>query len=46
AAIHFLQLAHGHGYEDLDGMCCMNLTDNSNSIHKSIQQLIEQTNKI
>ncbi|KFO94881.1 hypothetical protein N300_08045, partial [Calypte anna] len=37
----FLLLAHGRGCEDFDGMCCMNLSDHSRSIHKEIQQLVE-----
>ncbi|KFQ43281.1 hypothetical protein N333_00958, partial [Nestor notabilis] len=39
AAIDFLLLAQGHGCEDFEGMCCMNLSDYSESIHASIQQL-------
>lgn len=39
AAIEFLFLAQGHGCEDFEGMCCMNLSDHSESIHKSIQIL-------
>ncbi|KFQ51209.1 hypothetical protein N333_11824, partial [Nestor notabilis] len=39
AAIDFLLLAQGHGCEDFEGMCCMNLSDHSESIHASIQQL-------
>ncbi|KFW02694.1 hypothetical protein N326_01205, partial [Eurypyga helias] len=46
AAIDFLLLAHGHGCKDFDGMCCMNLSDHSQSIHKSIQNLMEQTKKL
>lgn len=45
AAIEFWLLAQGHGCEDFDGMCCMNLSDHSESIHKSIsnlKQLIKQ----
>ncbi|KFO53666.1 hypothetical protein N302_11362, partial [Corvus brachyrhynchos] len=45
AAIDFLLLAQGHGCEDFDGMCCMNLSDHSESIRKSIsnlKQLIKQ----
>ncbi|KFV69399.1 hypothetical protein N307_09876, partial [Dryobates pubescens] len=34
AAIDFLLLVHGHGCEDFDGICCMNLTDKSSSIHQ------------
>ncbi|KFQ39126.1 hypothetical protein N332_11445, partial [Mesitornis unicolor] len=36
AAIDFLLLAHGHGCEDFDGLCCMNLTDHSEPIHKKV----------
>ena len=39
AAIDFLLLAHGHGCEDFDGMCCMNLTEHSSSIHQQIAKL-------
>ncbi|NXW12075.1 ERB1 protein, partial [Fregetta grallaria] len=39
AAIDFLLLAHGHGCEEFKGMCCMNLTDHSNSIHKQLAEL-------
>ncbi|KFQ47003.1 hypothetical protein N333_06569, partial [Nestor notabilis] len=33
AAIDFLLLAQGHGCEEFEGMCCMNLSDHSESIH-------------
>ncbi|KGL95995.1 hypothetical protein N301_16376, partial [Charadrius vociferus] len=46
AAIDFLLLAHGHGCQEFDGMCCMNLTDHSQSIHASIQKLMEQTRRL
>lgn len=46
AAIGFLLLAHGHGCEDFDGLCCITITDHSRSIHKEIQGLIEHTKKI
>ncbi|KFV49103.1 hypothetical protein N341_11469, partial [Tyto alba] len=36
AAIDFLLLAHGHGIEDFEGLCCMNLSVHSQSIHASI----------
>ncbi|KFR09776.1 hypothetical protein N306_07694, partial [Opisthocomus hoazin] len=39
AAIDFLLLAWGHGCEDFEGMCCMNLSDHSESIHKQLKQL-------
>ncbi|KFO75367.1 hypothetical protein N303_01657, partial [Cuculus canorus] len=40
--IDFLLLAHGHGCEDSEGMCCMNLTDHSQSIRKSISILMDR----
>ena len=46
AAIDFLLLAHGHGCEDLDGMCCMNLSDHSVSVSQSIQQLRDGVQKL
>ncbi|KFV71604.1 hypothetical protein N307_14554, partial [Dryobates pubescens] len=46
AAIEFLLLAQGHGCEDFDGMCCMNLSDHSKSIHRSIQMLDEGVSKL
>ncbi|XP_063250546.1 syncytin-A-like [Prinia subflava] len=46
AAIDFILLAQGHGCEDFDGMCCMNLSDHSESIHKSIQQLKDSVFKL
>ncbi|KFU83935.1 hypothetical protein M959_09072, partial [Chaetura pelagica] len=39
AAIDFLLLAHGRGCEDFKGMCCMNLSVHSVSIHKRLQTL-------
>jgi len=44
--IDFLLLAHGHGCEDFDGMCCMDLEDNSSSIHREIKQLMDHSQKI
>ena len=46
AAIDFLLLAQGHGCEDFEGMCCMNLSDHLESIHKSIQLLKEGVEKL
>ncbi|KFP72476.1 hypothetical protein N310_11311, partial [Acanthisitta chloris] len=46
AAIDFFLLAHDHRYEDFDGMCCMDLKDHSESIHKKITQLQQQTQKL
>ncbi|KFV43784.1 hypothetical protein N341_08663, partial [Tyto alba] len=39
AAIDFLVLAQGHGCDEFGGMYCMNLSDHSESIFRSIQQL-------
>ncbi|KFP42517.1 hypothetical protein N324_04806, partial [Chlamydotis macqueenii] len=39
AAIEFLLLAYGHGCEDLDVLCCMNLSDHSKSIHAQLQEI-------
>ncbi|KGL75286.1 hypothetical protein N309_14497, partial [Tinamus guttatus] len=33
-AIDFLLLAQGHGCEDFNGLCCMNLSGHSKSIHR------------
>ncbi|KFQ20244.1 hypothetical protein N331_04171, partial [Merops nubicus] len=46
AAIDFFLLAHSHGCEALDGMCCMNLSDHSESVHQSIQKLREGVKKL
>ncbi|XP_054373745.1 LOW QUALITY PROTEIN: uncharacterized protein LOC129046998 [Molothrus ater] len=46
AAIDFLLLAHGHGCEEFEGMCWMNLSDNSASIHKKLKQLQDNMNKL
>ncbi|KFV66825.1 hypothetical protein N307_01530, partial [Dryobates pubescens] len=46
AAIDFLLLAHGHGCEDVDGMCCFKLSDNGVSIHKKIEWLEDHSQKI
>ncbi|KGL93578.1 hypothetical protein N301_11775, partial [Charadrius vociferus] len=46
AAIDFLLLAQGHGSDDFEGMRCMNLSDQSESVHKSIQMLKEGFKKL
>lgn len=46
AAINFLLLAHGHGCEDFEGMCCVNLSNHSESIHKELQQLKELSEEL
>ncbi|KAJ7427757.1 hypothetical protein WISP_04110 [Willisornis vidua] len=39
AAIDFLLLVNGHGCQEFEGLCCMNFSDNSCSIHSHISQL-------
>lgn len=46
AAVDFLLLAHGHGCEDFEGLCCMNLSDHSASIHKQLQNLKDLADQI
>ncbi|KAF1436804.1 Endogenous retrovirus group PABLB member 1 Env polyprotein, partial [Pygoscelis papua] len=46
AAIDFLLLAQGHGCEDFEGMCCMNLSGHGESIHKQLQWLRDHARKI
>ncbi|KFQ23340.1 hypothetical protein N332_05259, partial [Mesitornis unicolor] len=36
---------HNHECEEFKGMCCFNLTDNSQLIEKKVQQLKEMTSK-
>ncbi|KFQ28613.1 hypothetical protein N332_14190, partial [Mesitornis unicolor] len=46
AAIDFLLSVQEHGCEDFEGMCCMNLSEHSESIHKSIQPLKDGVRKL
>ncbi|XP_015711134.1 uncharacterized protein LOC107310204 [Coturnix japonica] len=46
AAIDFLLLAQGHGCKDFEGMCCFNLSDHSESLHKKLECLKEHTRRI
>ncbi|XP_050174848.1 uncharacterized protein LOC126641811 [Myiozetetes cayanensis] len=46
AAIDFLLLAQGHGCTEFEGMCCMNLSDHSVSIHKQLEQLRERIHHV
>ncbi|KFQ20443.1 hypothetical protein N332_01224, partial [Mesitornis unicolor] len=46
ATIDFLLFAQGHGCEDFEGMCCMNFSDHSELIHKSIQPLKDGVRKL
>ncbi|KFU87666.1 hypothetical protein M959_11363, partial [Chaetura pelagica] len=39
AVINFLLLAHGHGCQEFEGMCCTNLSDHSESIHSVKDQV-------
>ncbi|XP_021251159.1 uncharacterized protein LOC110398103 [Numida meleagris] len=46
AAIDFLLLAQGHGCQDFKGMCCFNLSDHSESIHRKLEWMKKHTQKI
>lgn len=37
-AIDFLLLLHGHGCEEFEGLCCFNLSFQSESIHTTVQK--------
>ncbi|KFW75139.1 hypothetical protein N305_04482, partial [Manacus vitellinus] len=39
AAIDFLLLVQGHGCEEFEGMCCMNLSDHSQSIYQKLKEM-------
>ncbi|KFO75885.1 hypothetical protein N303_05539, partial [Cuculus canorus] len=45
-AIDFLLLAHGHRCEDFEGICCINLSERSWSVHKVISTLLDRTKKL
>ncbi|KFV09475.1 hypothetical protein N340_14512, partial [Tauraco erythrolophus] len=45
ATIAFLLLMQRHGCEILEGMCGMNLSDYSESIHETIQKLKDRVNE-
>ncbi|KFO52529.1 hypothetical protein N302_15426, partial [Corvus brachyrhynchos] len=46
AVLDYLLLVHEHGCEDFEGLCCMNLSDHSASIHKQLQNLKDLANQI
>ncbi|KFU83357.1 hypothetical protein M959_05514, partial [Chaetura pelagica] len=46
AAIEFLLLAQGHGCNEFEGMCCMNLSDHSESIYAQIDRLQQLTSHL
>ncbi|XP_077034506.1 uncharacterized protein LOC143694099 [Agelaius phoeniceus] len=45
-AIDYLLLAHGRECEEYEGMCCMNLSDHSRSIHENIQKIKDSVKKL
>ncbi|KFV16470.1 hypothetical protein N340_08465, partial [Tauraco erythrolophus] len=45
ATIDFLLLMQRHGCEILEGMCGMNLSDHSESVHETIQKLKDWVNE-
>lgn len=46
AAIDFLLLVHGHGCQEFEGMCCMNLSDHSKSISAHLAELDNLTQQL
>ena len=46
AAIAFLLPAHGPGCQEFEGLCCINPTSNTESIHRSTQLLKDQVKDI
>ncbi|KFW74295.1 hypothetical protein N305_10245, partial [Manacus vitellinus] len=46
AAIDFLLLAHGHGCQDFEGLCCLNSSDHAEALHHSIKKLKNLVNVI
>lgn len=46
AEIDFLLLAHGHGCEEFEGLCCFNLSSHSQSIHTTIQKMKDQIKEL
>ncbi|KFZ61426.1 hypothetical protein N321_00956, partial [Antrostomus carolinensis] len=42
----FLLLAQAHGCEEFDGMCCMNLSEHSESIHMATKRLKENVKQL
>lgn len=45
-AIDFLLLGQGHWCDEFEGMCCMNLSDHSQSTHQQLSKLKELTDKL
>ncbi|XP_050190291.1 uncharacterized protein LOC126649944 isoform X1 [Myiozetetes cayanensis] len=46
AAIDVLLLAHGHGCQEFEGLCCLNFSDHSESVFQSINTLKQLVNDI
>ncbi|KFW79444.1 hypothetical protein N305_11245, partial [Manacus vitellinus] len=42
----FLLLSHGRGCQEFESMCCLNISDHSESIYRQIATLQEETKKI
>ncbi|KFW83356.1 hypothetical protein N305_04085, partial [Manacus vitellinus] len=38
ATTDFLLLMHGHECQEFEGMCCLNFSDHSQSVFKSIKE--------
>ncbi|KFO61020.1 hypothetical protein N302_03675, partial [Corvus brachyrhynchos] len=46
AAIDFLLLADGHGCEEFEGLCCMDLSTEGNSIQAKIHEIQQQVQNL
>lgn len=46
AAIVFLLLAHRHGCQEFEGLCCFNITEKSQSIHALISKMRDLVQEI
>ncbi|KFP25555.1 hypothetical protein N325_11409, partial [Colius striatus] len=46
AAVDYLLLAQGKGCEEIEGMCCFNLSHHSSSVNQQLKWLRDHTAKI
>lgn len=46
AAIDYLLLLHGHRCEEFEGLCCLNLSSNARSIHKTLQEMQQELHQL
>lgn len=46
AAIDYLLLINGHGYDEFEGLCCLNLSLHARSIYSSINEIRRQVHRL